>query len=222
MEPLIIVGAGGLARETLEAIEAANDAGAAAWSVLGFVDDDPALAGTTVAGRPVLGPVEAVADHPEARLVVCVASPMRNAARRAVVERLASPPERFPTIVHPTAALCRSTTLGPGTIVLATTVTTTDVAIGAHVIVMPAAVFTHDDVVEDFSTFGAGARVAGRVRIGEGAYIGSGAMIREDRSVGPWSLVGMGAIVTRDVPPGQVWAGVPARYLRDLPPFEGR
>lgn len=221
MEQLIIVGAGGLARETFEAVEAVNAADPR-WSLLGFVDDDPAMEGASVAGHPVLGPVEAVAGHPDARLLVCVASPMRNAARKAVVERLAAAPERFATVVHPSAALCRSTTIGPGTIVLATTVTTTDVRIGSHVIVMPATVFTHDDVIEDFATFGAGARVAGRVHVGEGAYIGSGAMIREDRSVGAWSLVGMGAIVTRDVPAAQVWAGVPARYLRDLNPPEGR
>ena len=93
--------------------------------------------------------------------------------------------------------------------------------IGRHAAVMPGVVFTHDDVVGDYATFGAGVLLAGRVRIAEGAYIGSGVMVREDRSIGEWSLVGMGAVVTGDVPGGQVWAGVPARYVRDVQIPEG-
>jgi acetyltransferase-like isoleucine patch superfamily enzyme len=82
--------------------------------------------------------------------------------------------------------------------------------------VMPAAVFTHDDVVGDFATFGAGVRLAGGVVIGEGAYVGSGVLVREGLTVGAWSLVGMGSVVTRSIPPCQVWAGAPARFLREV------
>ena len=171
--------------------------------------------GTSVAGHPVLGPVEAVADHPDARLLVCVASPTRNVARKALAARL-GPPERFATVVHPAATVSRSTVLGPDTIVLAGTVTTADVGIGAHVIAMPGVILTHDDVVEDFATFGSGARLGGRAHVGEGAYIGSGAAIREDRTIGAWSVIGMGAVVTKDVPPREVWVGSPARFLRVL------
>jgi acetyltransferase-like isoleucine patch superfamily enzyme len=81
---------------------------------------------------------------------------------------------------------------------------------------MPTAVFTHDNVVEDFATFGAGVRIGGRVRVGEGAYVGSGALIREDRTIGHWALVGMGAVVTRDVPASEAWIGSPARHYRRI------
>ena len=33
-------------------------------------------------------------------------------------------------------------------------------------------------------------------------------------TVGAWSLVGMGSVVLHDVPPGEVWAGNPARLIR--------
>jgi acetyltransferase-like isoleucine patch superfamily enzyme len=93
-------------------------------------------------------------------------------------------------------------------------VLTADVTLGAHVALMPAVVLTHDDVVEDGVSFGAGARVAGGVTIGPGAYIGSGALVRENLVVGEAAVVGMGAVLTRSVPAGEVWAGTPARRLR--------
>jgi sugar O-acyltransferase (sialic acid O-acetyltransferase NeuD family) len=209
--PLLIVGAGGFARETLELVRAVGAASPGTWAVAGLLDDDPARHGEDVLGAPVLGPSELVHDRPDALVVACVASPRDPARRLRLVERLGLAPERYATLVHPTAVVPASATLGEGTVLHATTVLTADVTLGAHVAVMPAVVLTHDDDVGDGVTFGAGVRVAGGVRIGAGAYLGAGALVREDLTIGAGAVVGMGAVVTRDVPAGETWAGVPAR-----------
>ena len=213
LKPLLLIGAGGFARETLELVRAINGL-APTWDLAGILDDDPALHGRGVHGVPVIGPPAAAADHPDALVCACVASPDDPLRRLALVERLDLPAERYATLVHPAAVVAASASLGPGTVVHATAVLTADVELGAHVALMPAVVLTHDDVVADGATFGAGARVAGGVTIGAGAYIGSGAMVRESLQIGPGAVVGMGAVVTRPVPPGEVWAGVPAVRLR--------
>ena len=51
-------------------------------------------------------------------------------------------------------------------------------------------------------------------RVGRGASIGSSATILCGVTIGERALVGAGSVVTRDVPPGMIVAGNPARPLR--------
>jgi sugar O-acyltransferase (sialic acid O-acetyltransferase NeuD family) len=208
--PLLLVGAGGFARETLELVRAINRV-APTWRVLGLLDDNPAMQGRTVGGVEVLGGAALVHEHADAAVVACVASPDEPGRRLRVVERLGLPAERYARLVHPAAVVPESGAIGPGSVVHATSVLTADVTLGAHVALMPAVVLTHDDVIEDGVTFGARASLAGGVVVGRGAYVGSGALVRERLTVGAGALVGMGAVVTRSVPAGETWVGVPAR-----------
>jgi sugar O-acyltransferase (sialic acid O-acetyltransferase NeuD family) len=219
--PLLILGAGGFGREAAEAVRAVN-AERPTWDLLGFLDDDPAARGRELDGVPVLGPLSNLERYAGAMLVVSVGRPDNYFARRRIVQRLGLPAARYATVVHPAAVVPPVASVGPGSVLLAAVVATTAVRIGTHVVVMPGVVLTHDSTVADYATLGAGVRLAGGVRVEEGAYVGSGAMVREDRTVGAWALVGMGAVVTRDVPAEEVWAGVPARFLRRVegPPEE--
>jgi acetyltransferase-like isoleucine patch superfamily enzyme len=49
-----------------------------------------------------------------------------------------------------------------------------------------------------------------------GASIGSGAVIMGGVTIGERALVGAGAVVTKNVGPGEIVAGVPARLLRSV------
>ena len=215
-EPLVLIGSGGFGRETVEVVRAINAAcdGAPRWDLLGFLDDDAGRWGTERSGTRILGGIDALSELAEPAVVVCTGHPGDYTSKQRIVERLDLPPERYATLVHPTAAVPASCALGEGAVVLAGVVATVDVRVGAHAGIMPHVVLTHDDRLDDYVTVGAGARVAGAVHVRDGAYLGSGCLIRENLTIGPWALVGMGAVVTRDVPGGEVWAGTPARYVR--------
>ena len=53
--------------------------------------------------------------------------------------------------------------------------------------------------------------------------IGMGAIVMDGAIIGKNSIIGAGAIVTQNtkVPPGTVWAGNPAKYIKDVSPELG-
>ncbi len=212
---LLIVGAGGFARETAQAVAAIN-AVRPTWRLLGFLDDDPLLHGRRVDGLPVIGGTDLVQSLPDAHVVVCVGNPRNYFSRARIVERLNLPDTRYATILHPSADISADSCVGPGSVLLAQVVLTAGVTVGAHVAVMPHAVLTHDVTVDDFATIASGVRLGGGVSVLRRAYLGSGALIREQVKIGAWAQVGMGSVVLRDIPDAEVWVGNPARRLRDV------
>lgn len=56
-----------------------------------------------------------------------------------------------------------------------------------------------------------------RTLVKKGASIGSGATILSNVTIGEKAIIGAGSVVTKDVPPNAVYAGNPARFLREAP-----
>ena len=205
---LILVAASGLALETAEAARACG------LHIEGCVDDDPARWGSLVGGwLKVLGGLDFVAAQADCDIVVCAG---RGVVREQLTERLRGlgvADEQYATVVHPSVSVPDSCAVGAGSVVLVGTVLTAAVSVGRHVVVMPHVTMTHDDVIEDFATLCAGVTLGGGVRVGRAAYLGMASSVREKVTVGAQSMLGMGAVLVRDLPAGDVWAGVPARPL---------
>lgn len=205
---LILVAASGLAREVLASTRASG-----LFDVVGYLDDDPDLAGTVIDDLPVLGRISDATAFPTASFVLCAG---KGAAREKIAATLAGlgiGSVRYSSVVDRSAFVAEGSVLGAGCILLANVVLTAGVRLGSHVVAMPNVTFTHDDEVDDFATLAAGVSLGGGVHIGRRAYLGMNSCIRENLSVGSGSTVGMGSAVLRDMPDDVVWAGVPASPL---------
>jgi sugar O-acyltransferase (sialic acid O-acetyltransferase NeuD family) len=204
--PLVIVGAGGHGRETLDVVEAIN-AVEPTWDVLGFVAE--AADGGLLARRGVahLGDLDVLGDT-EASYVIGIGD---SETRRRIAEALgdASSPA---TLLHPASTQGADLRIGPGVVAAAGARITTNVTLGRHTHLNVNAVVSHDAVVGDYVTFSPGVLVNGNAVLGDGVFLGTGAVVLPGRSVGAWARIGAGAVVTTDVPGGVTAAGVPARW----------
>lgn len=111
--------------------------------------------------------------------------------------------------------------LGEGAILCPFVSLTSNIRIGRHFHANSYSYVEHDCVIGDFVTFAPGVKCNGNVHIEDHAYIGAGALIKQGEPgrplvIGRGAVVGMGAVVTRNVRPGAVVVGNPARSLRKI------
>lgn len=89
------------------------------------------------------------------------------------------------------------------------------VMVGPNVSIVPANhAFGRRDVPMRLQGF---APAKGGVVIGDDVWIGAGATLLDGARIGRGAVIAAGAVVDGDVPPYQVWGGVPARFLKERP-----
>lgn len=212
---IIVLGAGGNSLGILDALEACNGAGAggARYEIVGLLDDIPANLGRRVLGHPVLGPIAEAGKFSECQFVNGISSLESFRRIPAIVQRTGMPIARFETVVHPRATVAAAARLGRGSVILAGSAIAPEAQVGDHVIVLQNTSVNHHSRVGDHATLSAGITVLGYVDIGANAFVGGGSTVAPRVRIGESSVVGAGSVVIRDVPPGRVVAGNPAREL---------
>ena len=198
-----IAGAGGVGREALDVAMAAGIA------VAGFVDDHHA--GSVVRGLRVVEPGEVPAGS---SCLVGIGDPP---TRLRVAGRMAGAGLTPSSLMHPRAIVGPCTEIGPGCLVSGGAHISSSVTLGSNVQVHYNATIGHDCMLDEGATVLPGANVAGAVRVGRRATVGTGAIVLQGLSIGDGATVGAGAVVTRDVEPGAVVVGSPARALHRSP-----
>ncbi|WP_210502995.1 NeuD/PglB/VioB family sugar acetyltransferase [Nocardioides xinjiangensis] len=212
-EDLIIVGAGGFGRETVDVVEAINAAAAVpSWHLCGLVDD--ALTARNAErlrarGLRHLGSLEdLLARESRPRYVVGIGSP---SVRRRIAERLDAAGFSATTLIHPQATLGSEVTVGAGSVICAGARLTTNIQIGRHVHVNPNATVGHDTTLANFVSLNPSSSISGDCVIEDGVLVGVGAVVLNQLTVGRDAVVGAAACVVRQVAGGSVVKGVPAR-----------
>lgn len=106
----------------------------------------------------------------------------------------------------------RDVTIGPRCRIQSHTFICSGVTIEADVFVGHGVMFMNDRHPSVAATLGQTWKLE-RTVVGIGASIGSGALIMGGVTIGARATIGAGAVVLRDVAPGEVVAGVPARVI---------
>ncbi len=94
----------------------------------------------------------------------------------------------------------------------------TDTIIEDHVKIDDHVQIGHNTYVGRNTRICAGAVLCGRAHIEADSWIAPNVTVIQAKTVGPRSIVGISANVLTDVPPDTVFAGNPARHIRDIEP----
>lgn len=199
-----ILGSGGHALAVWDACLSAG------FAPVGFVDSERRPSG--VEGLPVMADLSEL-DLSEVNLALGIG---HNFAREsAAVELLRDYPEvRMPVIVHHTAWVSPSATLGAGSVVMAQASVGPFATIGRGALVNTAASLDHESVLRDFASLGPGAHTGGRAVVGARTMVGLNAGVLQGVSIGSDCVIGAQSLVRDDIPADTVAYGVPGVPIR--------
>ena len=211
LKNIIIIGAGGVGRETALIIEDINNVNKE-WNIIGFVDDNDDIQNTKIDDYHVIGKLDYILNYKKEVYVVCAIANYN--VKKSIVNKLKSNKNiKFATLIHPSTILNRTVEVGEGCIIYQNVIVTTNVTIGNHVIVSPKAGIGHDTVVKDYCNLLWNVNISGNVVLKEGVLVGSGATVIQGLEIGEGATLGAGAVVIRDIPMKKVAVGNPTRLI---------
>jgi len=212
---MLVIGAGGFAKEILEDIIGKS-------SNISFYDDVSDNDSVFLRNRfSVLRTIDAAKAYFKTygyEFTIGIGNPL---LRFKMCEKFESIGGQFSSTISSLAKIGSfDVEVGIGSNILANCTISSSVNIGQGCIIYYGAIITHDCTIGNFVEVSPGAVLLGKVQVGAFSQIGSGAIVLPGIKIGKNSVIGAGAVVTRDVPDNQLVAGIPAKIIRDLTPLE--
>lgn len=200
---ILIVGAGGFGREVL--LWARDTWPTVATRITGFLAAD-------AAGRP--GPLPIVGDpatfepQPGDGLLLAIGIP---GIRRSVAEGLLMRGAEFLTLIHPTAIVASTASLGPGSIICPCAIVSDAASVGRCGLLNYHASVAHDSAMGNFAVLSPYAALAGGATVADDVFLGMHATVGPGVAIGPRSKVAANSCALNDVPGDSLVHGVPGR-----------
>ena len=206
MNSLLILGAGGHGKVVADTAAASGQ-----WERIVFLDDrHPSL--EAVLDWPVIGCIKEAKGFLSEYSGFCVAIG-NNKLRTTLLKQYLDQGFSSPCVVHPTAYISPSATLGPGCVVFAQGVVNAGAQIGTGSIINTGASIDHDCILGEGVHLCPGVRLAGKVSVGQQTTLGTSSAVIPEINIGSHAMVGAGSVVVTNIPDHSTVAGVPAKIF---------
>lgn len=212
MYNIIIIGAGGMGREAVEVAEDAF-AGNEKYRIKGFLSDILDVLDGFSPGYPLLGTIKDYAVNENDRFVLAIGD---VAGRRRIAEDILARGGKFLTLIHPTAKVFRTSTLGQGVIVFPFAYVGADAKVGDFCLINSYAGCGHDVVLGKFSEQCPYSALSGGVQTGEECFFGVHSVVAPKTKLGNRVVVSQGSAVQKDHDDDALLVGVPAKPIRKI------
>ena len=136
--------------------------------------------------------------------------------RRKVMQFLIDEGFKSSPLISKTAIVSKGSTIGCGTFVAHSAVISVDAEIGDYTVVNTSVIVGHDTIIGNNVTISPSVFIGGNVKIGDDVLLGSGCIIMQGVSIGPGSVIGMGSVVTKNIVESGVYAGNPAKKIKEI------
>ena len=210
MKNIVIIGAGGVGRETSLIIQQINEL-EPTWNLIGFIDDNKDNWGKVINGYSVIGGIDSIEFlTPDTYVLIAIAN---YEVKKKIVNKINNK-LKFATIIHPKVWVHDYMTIGEGTIIYEGAILTANIEIGNHVIISPKCGVGHDSIIKDYVSLLWNVNVSGNDIIEEGVMMGSGSTVIQGKKIGKGSNIGAGAVVIEDVDSFSTAIGVPAKVIK--------
>lgn len=195
MKDILIIGAGGIGRETAWIIEEINEV-KPTWNLLGYIDENSEMHGKELNGYKVLGGLEVLEKLEEKPYVVVAIA--NCSVKKSIVTKLGEK-YNFATIIYPTVKVSKFIQIGQGTIIYPGVILTVNTKIGNHVLISGNCGIGHDTVIGDYSSVLWGSNFSGYDTVGESCFIGVGTKVIQGINISKENKISAGITVLEDV-----------------------
>ena len=203
---ILIVGAGGFGREVL--LWARDAWPSQSALIAGFLSADPERLNGQAAPLPILSDPATFEPQPGDALLLAIGIPE---ARRRVAESLLSKGAEFLTLIHPTAIVAPSATIGTGSILCPFSIVSDSAKVGRFALLNYHASLGHDASAGDYAALSPYATLGGAARIGDDVFMGMHASVGPGKPVGARSKVSANSCALANAPADVIVFGVPGR-----------
>ena len=213
MKKVLIIGGAGNATVIGDAITDANHRGYNEYKFSGYVNDHD----REIEGMPVLGGLKDIGRliAEDYHFIYTIYKFDCQPERIQLFDSLKIPDSRLAVFVHPSAYVAHNVRLSPGCVIMPNVCITSNTRLGKSVIIRPGTTVGHNNIIEDHVSITAGASIGSCITIGTGSFIGLKACVREYTTIGKYSMAAMGAVVVKNIGDAELWAGNPAKLVRN-------